>query len=233
MQRPAPELPKYKVRKIYGFAHVALINDWEKIFGEQMEKCVRSGLYEKSEKIFVSLLGPECERVKFPLEKIEIFHRSANLREYEFPALRKIHEICQNENCFLWYIHTKGVSVTDYRKKFVEDWRKLLDYFIIERSTDCLMWLEKNYDVCGINWKKEPWGHFYGNFWWARSEYIRKLPSIDEKFSKLRHNAERWIGMGNKVRVKNIFNSTFRTKIFFRKGVNHYEQPYPEEKYRK
>jgi hypothetical protein len=50
------------------------------------------------------------------------------------------------------------------------------------------------YETSGCNYMEEPFPHYSGNFWWASTNYIRRLPivSLNNK-----HNPEWWILSGN------------------------------------
>lgn len=206
---------------IYGFVHIALIDGWKNVFSSQMDKLIASGLYEKCKKITVTLVGRDVAGVRFPWEKVEIGHRSSNVKEYEFPALRLIHALCITTDCFVLYLHSKGVSKRGQVRQRMDDWRNYMEYFIIEKHQVCIEAL-RTHDTCGVNWKNRPYPHYSGNFWWARSDYIRTLPSVDRLKTRRRHQAEAWLGKNLSIRAKNLFQS----------GVDHYQKRYPEWRYR-
>lgn len=99
------------------------------------------------------------------------------------------------------YVHTKGVF-NGFDNPCIIDWRQYMGYFVLERVHDCLRALEEGNDVVGVDWVTEPNKHFSGNFWWANSQYINRLPKIDppnfqiEGAPSQRHLAEFWIGYG-------------------------------------
>ena len=144
------------------FIHIAQIGRWKEILDEQIEVVSQ---YLPGVKIFAGVLGedsvPSC---------LEVCYQSKNLLEWEYPTLQKLYEHCQNNDGFVLYMHGKGSS--EY-KKCMENWREYLHFFIVEHAADCIQSLE-NYDICGCDWTGT---HFFGNFWWARNDYIRKLKS--------------------------------------------------------
>jgi hypothetical protein len=110
-----------------------------------------------------------------------------------------------------------------------------MEYFIIERYRYCIKELD-NYDACGISPHFFPYGHsksilgtqchrnklwthhgpilyFSGNFWWANSVYLCKLPKIESLYWGSRFNAEFWInnGMGN---LKTFFDCCDEIDMF-------------------
>ena len=207
--------------RIFGFIHVATFNDWERILQDQLGKINNSGLIAVTEAVAVSLVGPHCLTLGSLGGKIHIAHRSENACEYEFPALKLLQETCCRTDCCVWYIHSKGVSKTGELKTRIEDWRLYMEHFVIERYAFCIeaLW---DHDVCGVDWHRFPMPHFSGNFWWARSDYIRTLPEIGDIDCANRGVAEFWIGM----------NKTVRAKILFESGVDHYKQRYEPCGYR-
>lgn len=90
-------------------------------------------------------------------------------------------------------------------------WNDYFDYWLIERWRDCHAALEEGYDLAGANWHEPK--HFSGNLWWARSDYIRRLPYLkaphENNFLKqiptafsTRHDAECWVGLCDDIKVK-------------------------------
>jgi hypothetical protein len=98
------------------------------------------------------------------------------------------------------YIHSK--SITSISKQ-TNRWRKVLEYGVIEKWNDNIQSLENGYDASGILWLGN---HFSGNFWWAKSSYLKRLPRpVLEKwdccpadnFWNTRVRYEFWIGLMN------------------------------------
>lgn len=139
-----------KKEPVYGFLHVAMHGPWQSIVTEQLAKISASGLYEQCQRLFMVLLGPSPEEFRLRTPKIEIIHTSPDYHEYEFPALEFMHQFSHKNDGKFFYIHTKGVFA---QSAFTQDWRRYMEYFVIERYRDCLEALEK-YDVCGVNWQE-------------------------------------------------------------------------------
>jgi hypothetical protein len=63
------------------------------------------------------------------------------------------------------------------------------------------------HDLSGINFHEAPARHFGGNFWWARADYIRRLPhplspdfaspQFADPSNRERIRYEMWVGSGN------------------------------------
>lgn len=208
-----------QAKMIVGFIHVAKINHWHIILNEQIEKLRKSGLFDITRTIYVTTLGSGDEKEILSDPKFDVV-RLDSLTHYEFPSLMRMYEFCKSESSKIWYIHGKGVSYASMDRYKMEDWRRLMEYFCIERHSDCISALD-SYDVCGVNWRTRRAPHFSGNFWWARSSYIKTLPDPRSINHNDRWQAEWWIGRNDKVRVKNFFES----------GVNHYLSHFPRDEY--
>jgi len=204
------------MNKKYGFYFIALMNDWRYVIKPQLQKIINSELFQNTDTLFVHIFYTNFEDLANIMaflnqfKKIKIEYSSNN--NYEFPILNKIKELSKIENFYCWYIHSKGVSITDDNKLFyhgstdlkhlqecVRDWREYMEYFLIDRYDTCIENLTKGYDACGVQLspaQNPAYQAFSGNFWWSKSEYIKTLPDINELNLNNRWNAESWIGMG-------------------------------------
>lgn len=205
-----------------GFYHVATIGSWRSVVEEQVGRLRESSLYERMGSLRVCAVGPEAGEVGWDDPKIEVVGRYSSLEEYEFPTLRALQRFCCGKEGAVFYFHTKGVSRTD---PSVRDWRRYMEYFVIERWSECLAGLG-GHDTMGVNWMRAPWPHFSGNFWWARCKYIASLPAPDscppgEQDGSRRHWCERWVGRG----------VVHRAGCLHQSNVDHYKVRYPEERY--
>jgi len=64
---------------------------------------------------------------------------------------------------------------------------------VVSHWRECVEFLNE-YDAVGCRWRRDPWRHFSGNFWWATSEYLSSLAPISYDH---RDNAESWIGQSS------------------------------------
>lgn len=205
---------------IYGFQHICLIKNGKEIFEDQLKTLQESGLYDVTTKIFCSVIG-DYEGYIFP-EKYEVVFQSTDASLYEGPILTYMYEHANTLVGKYWYIHTKGVNHYGINDVNVRDWRKYMEYFIIEKWKDCVKYMD-TYDVCGVNFLDKfmhipP--HFSGNFWWTRSDYVVTNPPNFRPGNRMDH--EHWIcAVTSPVRVKRLYYST----------VDHYTTPYPREFY--
>lgn len=205
------------MQPITGFFHIARMpnSDWEKIFYEILNKIIISKLYDKCDKVYLCFLGgndkPKLKPEFHKYNKFKIIYCGNDLKKYEFPTLEILHNHCLNNEGIVFYIHTKGTSKTlswwksgrkdrklDDTKHNAKRWRQFMSYFIIDQHTKCIEGL-KTHDVCGTDWVEKMkidlvGSYFSGNFWWANSNYIKRLPRIEKIENKNRYWAEFWLG---------------------------------------
>jgi hypothetical protein len=194
--------------KIY--FHIATVGNYQEIVDEINDMILKSGLIEKSEDIFISVVGDG--QVDYPkIDKFKL-ERIPGIESGEFYTLNKIKKFSDSseDNYKILYIHTKGVTTPV--NQCITDWRNYMSYFNIVKHQLAIDYLDR-YDTYGVDLVEEPVTHYSGNFWWANSNYIKFLPTIDKitgpgaKFILTpRHNAEFWICM-KKGNHKSIHNS--------------------------
>ena len=212
-----------KMKKCYCFIH-SCNKSGTKRLNHLLEK-----LPDIFETIFINNIGPEL--------KIDNFNFNFNLTNYsndnllfEIPTINKIKEFSEkNKNCYILYIHTKGVSFDDnYQEE--NDWIDMMLYFLYQER--CLELLD-TYQTLGCNYTTDgkdyhPDGttttappHYSGNFWWAQSNYLASLPLISETNFK-KNDAEYWLH-----KLPHTFFELHHS------GIDHYRERYPKKKYLK
>lgn len=154
--------------------------------------------------------------------------------DLEIPTLINLKNICDSstEEFYVLYIHHKGVTKTWSRS--VSDWRDMLNYFNISNWKICIDKLYDGFDTVGVNWNGDyKYPHYAGNFWWAKSSYIKKLPklvlpSINQYRTQLevdyeyhKQDAEFWLGM-----------AIPKASCLHHSNINHYEDRYNSYMYR-
>jgi hypothetical protein len=192
------------------YFHIAAVGRYQEIFNEIYSQIVQSKLIDRIDFINLCIVGDHNLVYEYH-EKIKI-HEDPYVETGEFFTLDLIKKFSEKieEEYNILYIHTKGVTTPD--NPCIDDWRQYMTYFNINKYERCFNILDQ-YDSCGVDLVKEPAVHYSGNFWWAKSSYIKKLPTINEiRFPKtppilsIRHNGEFWIGMGNGS-LKSLWNS--------------------------
>ena len=192
---------------IIGYIHVCQIGEWKKSFMMLIDCIKKYGLYEKTSIIRLGILNNNGI-----VEKDEILNDSkfdiiyvGYPSEYERPTLlhmRKLSDIDNNDTCY-YYLHTKGLRHFGTPTELnVIDWINLMLYWNIEKWTLAIEKL-KIYDTYGCN---DTGKHYSGNFWWANSKHIQKLPtSIKEYYTA----PEDWVQLIRKNKFC-VYNSGYQ-----------------------
>lgn len=202
-------------RPIYGFYHIFAVNHWKQIFNEQISRLRDSGLFNVTDRIYISLIGSDSDKsyvLDLIGEKGEIIWNGANSDVFEFPALEALYIKCQKEECFVYYFHTKGssnsketliwykgkVSNLDQLKENSRLWRRMMEYWIFDRWKLAIASLQLGYNAYGClkRYYSFETQYYGGNFWWTRSEHVKTRELISDKIRKSRYNAETWILSG-------------------------------------
>ena len=160
-------------------------------------------------------------------DKFVVTNYSDNCHLYEAPTVNKMKHFSLengNENANILYIHTKGVRYSKDDKK-ENDWIDLMMYFLVEKYQTCLDRLAQNFEAVGCNYYCVPSRnippHFSGNFWWARSSYLKNVADVDESLQD-RNTSEYWLFRNNPI-YHNLYSS----------NIDHYMQDYPRHLYEK
>jgi hypothetical protein len=202
---------KKPTNKIAIFYHVGQFGDWKRLFHDQINSLVVSGLYHICDFIHIGVNGDEMLPLSFPKFRVQY----NNNKILEADTLKSLYDFClDNKEHRVLYFHTKGsTQESTSRIVNVTKWRYYLEYFSIHNWKDCVTSL-KEYDTSGaeylfesglINqdtgiteWEQNP--HYSGNYWWANASYICKLdPNYLYRTDKGwdRYRSEFWIGTGN------------------------------------
>ena len=227
---------------IIGFIHVYTVNNWVDILLEQIERVHNSGLWDKTEKIYIGFVGsdPEEKISQIQFDKSSKVKKMFHMEDPELNdslTLAMLHQKAMSFNGNIFYIHSKGVSHHGTRTEQAQtDWRHYMEHFIIEKHEVCFNLLNSA-DLVGVNWVKSSDAvaksklhgklvyqpvtpHLSGNFFWATSTYIRTLPRLFP--IQGRYDCEFWAGRGHEYTVAELWNS----------GAKHHRNEYPEHLYK-
>ncbi len=219
----------------YIFYHIFCNQYTKNIIKDQITKIIWSGLYKKIDKIYCFLVGEEkyINEIKSIIlnygNKFIIKNENIGINDntYERFTLLKIKNYILDEDFFL-YIHSKGITRINLYENKIEDWKNLMEYFLIHNYKECIKYLDDGYDVLGVNYVNNPYtnkNHFSGNFWWSKGSYFKKLPTeIGKEYenNKIAYytSPEDYICLNN-PKIKILFNS----------NINHYESNFSMNKY--
>ena len=192
-------------RPITGFYHVWVTpTSKNKIIPDQLKLLRKSGLLEQTQNKFCCVLGdpgfrrPTILRLQDAGFTVLKINKNPYLWEdFTLEAMRKFVKD-KDEESDVWYVHTKGTRWKGNAFIKKQEIRKRMEYAIVHKWEECVRRLMKS-DVCGTRYRPRPLPHYSGNFWWAKSEYLQKLPPIQPKpprranGSKDRYWAEFWL----------------------------------------
>jgi len=212
-------------KNIVGYIHVCQIGDWKRSFNMLIDSLKSSKLYENTSRIRIGVLseGP-VDMGLFSDPKYEIVYKGKPA-EYERPTLLHMHSSASKDspNTVYYYLHTKGIRHFGTDKEAgVIDWINLLLYWNVEKWEDALKKL-RAHDTYGCNLINHYGNlHYSGNFWWATSAHIKKLP----RYINASYNGpEYWIcTIRDNDRQYCAHNSGMG-------ALGHYLNRYPLEKY--
>lgn len=217
---------------IYGVYHIYCDKDWQRMVSIQLQHLKDSGLFAATSKLFVSIIArcdDDVEQLRSIVgdDKLEIVSDSRDPRKFEYPALQFLRKKCIEEDCLVYYFHTKGITYQNFTtndrkfngfKRNIEAWRQMMEYFLFDKWKVAVNLLSggkladgdgpqhkpfagERYDVYGCYRFPPPPMKYYlyaGNFWWARALYVRTLPDFDEsRMADDRFFAEEWLFRGN------------------------------------
>jgi hypothetical protein len=234
------------MKNINVFYHIYSIEGVENIIEDQVNKLKNKGF-----NVFINIDNTKnYELSEYILDKLKSLTSNITYtfeNRYEMSTLSMMYKNALQNDAYYLYIHTKGSSrinsnnePPNYPYENIENWRKIMDHFCIENSDVCISEL-KNYDLVGCNYVSsgsisiDVLSHYSGNFWWSKSEFIRKLPNLDTIQNSDRFLAEFWIGMINhkalclypsleyKINNRGLFytpESEYRNKIIKNEFMN-------------
>lgn len=185
--------------------HICTVNNWKEIVKRLFDRIRSSGLYDKIDELRYSLLG-DYNSLQDDMFKDPKFHNilySPQIDLYESVTINKIWYAAQEEEEFnVLYLHSKGVSYNGKDQRILK-WVEYLTYFNIDRHEDCIEQLKEN-DVVGVNIFNYIMIHYSGNFWWAKSSYIKKSTQFCVNYT---YNApEYWITLSRDGTYVNLFH---------------------------
>lgn len=183
------------------YLHTYCRKDYRHIVLDKIRKIKLSGLWDKMEKMFIPVSGMReqdkefFEDLKLLSNKIKIFEHVNPVFNNEPDTLNYIKNRAENfeNNKSILYMHTKGVTYDHpVLNKNVKAWVRYLDLYTIGHWKECIDALS-TYDTAGTMYSPEPMKHYSGNFWWANSDYIKTLPTLDKENIKPLERGEFWI----------------------------------------
>jgi hypothetical protein len=233
------DIPKItNTTPIYIFMHLCNYgNNWKSIISNQIMQLIKSGLYAQCEKIFYGCSCNNCEEeLQNFLRKYKKINKLPRQETYvhENITINKIIEFSkqQHKNVHILYIHSKGVTGRSNHQNY---WRDFMMNYNVNMWKVCVNLLNNNYNTVGVNLLHNPMIHYSGNFWWGRSDYIKKLDYIDKNNNRNRLMAEykilskieknKHISLSNEYWIS-IFSSGLYSRFDFDHSLDYAEHEY-------
>lgn len=211
------------------FYHAFLFGEWKLLVQEQMMRMHSSGLLDKMSMMTIGVASFNDEDYNWfrdlwkDFSNVVIQRCPTNLmpRE-ERTTLMLLKNWCDSsmQDVPVLYFHTKGLSRVGYNSSL---WRLYMEHYNIDRWRHAVSALNNGWDTYGVNLRddtEELFGerhlHYSGNFWWAKSSYVKGLGT------ELLTGASRWDGefwIGSKGTKEKMFNA-------HESEVDHYKEEY-------
>lgn len=193
--------------KLRHFYHVYADGAWVRPAREHIEALAAARF---SGQITIGLVGSAAVRARARSRLAVLFaglrrspvdwvERDTGFEQVTLAALRAwVHDA--REDAAVLYAHTKGAhDVTEWNAT----WRRSMTRRVVGNWRRCVRLLGEGHDTVGCHWLTPERHHeppvyvvpspFYGgNFWWATTSYLRRLPPVPQS---RRHDAEKWIGL--------------------------------------
>lgn len=197
--------------------HVYCFGEYKKLVSQQFNRLKKSGLYDWCDTMEITVIGNNSDFIL--IEDMFIDYKKININfyknnTYEYYAIDLIWKYSQKYNGKVFYFHTKGVfnvfkdfkkrTISSVKKKSIESWRNVMEYFLIDNFRDCLDSLDSD-NQCGVHFED---GWWYGNFWWSTLEWIRNngRPNFGDRWY-----FEAWLNFGRLPKFKELYHFNFDT----------------------
>ena len=188
-------------------------------FNARLFMMMESGLWEQLNEIVLCTHNqedhPHTQELKYKFagdRRVRIVDHPDSVspfnEQYTIRTLKQETDL-DSEPSYILKIHNKGINFYN-----TPDWppNKIIadeiNNHVLKGWRNAVAKLDAGYEAAGTNWVKQPWPHFKGNHWWARSEFIQRvqlLPAPHEVGFRQQipgggwaiHDAESWLGTGN------------------------------------
>lgn len=213
---------------VYGIYFICCIHNYLEIVKEQLS-ILNKGLLTRTTKIiiFITMYNKdtclELDELLNNSEKFILVKSPHNL--YEKYAINNYKNyITDDEDYYLYYFHTKGLKRKDDPLINVfSSRRQILNYYTLEMYNINIELLEQ-YDAVGCSLNLYPKKHFSGNFWWSKSNYLKLLQNINDKYLSpemyiLSNETCKCVSLANDTNDKLINNYIFRDENTIKQNI--------------
>jgi hypothetical protein len=213
---------------IYGIYFICCINNYLEIVKEQLS-ILNKGLLARTTKIiiFITMYNKdtclELDELLNNFKKFILVKSPNNL--YEKYAINNYKNyITDAEDYYLYYFHTKGLKRSNHPLiNVLSSRRQILNYYTLEMYNINIELLEK-YDAIGCSLSLYPKKHFSGNFWWSKSNYLKLLQNINNKYLSpemyiLSNETCKYVSLANDTNNILINNYIFRDETKIKQNI--------------
>lgn len=185
--------------KLAHFYHIYADGEYEGIVQDHVEAIISSELADSLDLFAVGLVGEKHNRIE-AVELLTYYGLKPRVvaeaeTGWEQVTLYRLHDYAKHNEAKVLYAHTKGAWS---QSQLASEWRRAMTNDCVKRWQESVTHLDE-WPVSGSYWvtSKEPEhidhkAFFGGNFWWARTDYLRTLPPL---LNEHRYQAEGWIGL--------------------------------------
>ena len=192
--------------------HVFCAGNYKELVKKQMDRLVKSGLYDWCDTLEVSCVDLDdkyegIDEIFESLPKANIFKTPNN--SFEYYGIKKVWDLAQNNDGQVLYFHAKGVTNTykdlvtkepsQWKIDGINAWREIMEHYLIDNYKTCLEDL-KSHDHCGVTCMN---GWYWGNFWWANFDFIKQN---SEPVHGDRWYFEAWLNYGRHYNPKEYYH---------------------------
>ena len=202
--------------KIRHLLHVYADGAYGSPIDDHMETLTESGLSAELDCMYVGFVGSETNiekaRERMMAWDIPFVTLTRCLAGWEQESMRWIPRLIEDFHGALLYTHTKGSWAAtqpsppqrEDHVTFNQSWRLSMTHDLVTNWAGAVKLLSTEMvDAVGSHRIMPPHGNGYygGNFWMARTDYLRTLPRISEEN---RHQAEGWIAENPEGRLVEV-----------------------------
>lgn len=172
------------------------------------------------------------------IPKVTTVYFSENSKYGEVPGFEKMRKNTDlSDFGILTYLHSKGVTKPE-KYDNINDWIKLMHYFLIDKFECCKDVFNNNYALYGVNKSGYNADSHYGPFQFSRFHYSGNFVSVNLNMVKDKFNntpIERdYFGIEGFFGKLCEYNQAYNAHDSGANNIqSHYFEPYPEKLYKK
>lgn len=184
------------------------------VVAEQMKQFRECGLWSKASRFMVGVNGgPESIEMvnQFIPPRTAVQYHGLQCHTENRTILMMEKWVKDNPGWYVLYFHTKGA--THPENHYSNPWRRCMMRNAVQNWRQCIKDLDSGCDAIGSHWMvppATPLGQhiFAGNFFWATSDFMQSLPSIEIRDQikmtgldgiESRYESEVWLGNGPRI----------------------------------